>query len=132
LEDLLGLILALFEALKKRGERRGGAPAPSAAPRSVATLQPRSARPRSATGLSPPSAVPASSAAAFPPVTSLPSSGRAALGGSSAGDPTRPAAAVASSPEAGLVTGLFATPRSLVAAFIVSEVLAKPVALRDQ
>ncbi len=33
--------------------------------------------------------------------------------------------------EARLVTSLFADPRSLVAAFIVAEVLAKPVALRD-
>jgi hypothetical protein len=34
--------------------------------------------------------------------------------------------------EASLVSALFATPQSLVAAFIVSEVLAKPVALRDE
>jgi hypothetical protein len=33
--------------------------------------------------------------------------------------------------EAGLVTGLFASPRTLAAAFIVAEVLAKPVALRE-
>jgi hypothetical protein len=33
--------------------------------------------------------------------------------------------------EAGRVTALFANPQSLVAAFIVAEVLAKPVALRD-
>jgi len=33
--------------------------------------------------------------------------------------------------EVGLVTGLFASPRTLAAAFIVAEVLAKPVALRD-
>ncbi len=39
---------------------------------------------------------------------------------------------VAATAEAGLVTGLFARPQSLVAAFIVAEVLAKPVALRDR
>jgi hypothetical protein len=32
----------------------------------------------------------------------------------------------------GLVVGLFANPRNLAAAFIAAEVLAKPVALRDE
>ncbi len=34
-------------------------------------------------------------------------------------------------PEAGLVAGLFTNPRSLAAAFIAAEILAKPVSLRD-
>jgi hypothetical protein len=43
----------------------------------------------------------------------------------------RRAAPAGQPPEAGRVTALFANPQSLVAAFIVAEVLAKPVALRD-
>jgi hypothetical protein len=38
----------------------------------------------------------------------------------------------AATPESTLVRQLFANPRSLVAAFIVAEVLAKPVTLRDR
>ncbi len=34
--------------------------------------------------------------------------------------------------EAGFVSGLFANPRSLAAAFVVAEILAQPVALRER
>jgi hypothetical protein len=49
------------------------------------------------------------------------------------GDPgiRRAAPAAAPSAEAGRVAALFANPQSLVAAFIVAEALAKPIALRD-
>ncbi len=49
---------------------------------------------------------------------------------------TRPpaplASTVAPSPETQLVTGLFATPQSLAAAIVASEVLLPPVALRPE
>jgi hypothetical protein len=46
--------------------------------------------------------------------------------------PSQPGSeAAARAPEAGLVRALFANPRSLAAAFVAAEILAKPVALRD-
>jgi hypothetical protein len=108
-EELLGLIFGLFDAFAKRSDRRAnlGSVLRAALAERIAAV-PKAAPSR---------AIPLAEAVAVRPAD-LP--------------PRRPAPAVLPSPEAGLVTGLFANPQSLVAAFIVAEVLAKPVALRDQ
>jgi len=114
-EDLLGLIFGLFDAFAKRsGQRRGVAQLlrEALAERKIAPAIATAVAPRSA-----PRPMPLAQTAAAPPAVVL---------------PRRPTAVAAPSPEAGLVTGLFASPQSLVAAFIVAEVLAKPVALREQ
>jgi hypothetical protein len=94
MDELLGLLAALFNALTKGLE-------PAGRPRSAA-LQP------------------SAPIAPAPPPPQSPAAGV-----------SRRAAPPGQAPEAGRVTALFANPQSLVAAFIVAEVLAPPIALRD-
>ena len=157
MEDLVALIAAIFEALQKRGRtsrtspsmrRDGGSqpglpgqlPAgrqaigmPASSGGSIAALR------RDAFAARPPGP---SATAAGPPI----GAGRAAVGlppqielNSPYTKPSVPAGPAASGVpddaakrEAGLVTALFASPQSLVAAFVVAEVLAPPVALRER
>jgi hypothetical protein len=119
MDELLALIAALFDAFGKR--ERSERPAPGLGRALRDAFAERVGQPGAAAG--PPSAPPPAGAAppprpiAAPPVERLP----AAAPQPPAGQP----------PEAGRVTALFANPQSLVAAFIVAEALAKPVALRD-
>jgi hypothetical protein len=126
MDDLLALLAALFDAWSKRDRpaaRLGKALREAFAERVPARGTPAAPVGSKAGPGAPPSATPV---AAAPPATSaapqLPNAAvRSAI----------PSSAGAQPPEAGQVTALFANPQSLVAAFIVAEVLAKPIALRD-
>src|SRR5450755_1885881 len=124
MDDLFALVAAIFEALGARN-RPGGRPGPLGASlrdalgERVAAPAPRPPTP------APRPPVPASTTTVALPPTSAPVEIRAAPGGPAM--PRRPAPA-GQRAEAGRVTALFANPQSLVAAFIVAEVLAKPVA----
>jgi len=137
MDDLLALLAALFDALGKRDR-----PAPrlgKALRDAFAERVPASGTPAAREGLpvGPGARQPATPVAPAPPaardaaapardvrsagLSSTAQGARAARGGALGGQ----------APEAGQVTALFANPQSLVAAFIVAEVLAKPIALRD-
>jgi hypothetical protein len=141
MDDLFALVAAIFEALGARNRPAGrpgrlgaslrealGERVAAPAPRPP-TLAPRpptlAARPPT---LAPRPPAPASTTTVALPQTPGPVEVAAAPGGLAI--PRRPAPA-GQRAEAGRVTALFANPQSLVAAFIVAEVLAKPVALRD-
>jgi hypothetical protein len=134
MDELLGLLAALFNALTKGLEPASARrPAPlgqalrdalaqrvvaPAGPGATSPAGPPAApagRPRSA-ALQPSAPI----APAPPPPPQSPAAGV-----------SRRAAPPGQAPEAGRVTALFANPQSLVAAFIVAEVLAPPIALRD-
>jgi hypothetical protein len=136
MDDLLALIAAIFNALTKRDE-----PAPPGRPPALGralrdALTERAAAP-AAPGAKLPARTSSTAPAARPPAAVLPPP--ALVGPTPAPAPALPAGtgvsrrptAGAQPPEAGRVTALFADPQSLVAAFVVAEVLAKPVALRD-
>jgi hypothetical protein len=122
MDELLALIAALFEAFNKR-ERPDRPAAGTGLGRALRdAFAERAAAPgQAAAPTRPPVGLPPG-AAAQPPAP--------AFSGNDAASPRR-APPAAQPPEAGRVTALFANPQSLVAAFIVAEVLAKPVALRD-
>src|ERR1035441_10206439 len=104
MDDFFALIAALFEALGARNR-----------PARVPTPVPPAPRPSTPRPSTPPSA------AAVPPSPALAPTGVTAAPGERA--MPRRAAPAGQPPEAGRVTALFANPQSLVAAFIVAEVL---------
>jgi len=137
MDDLVALLAALFDALGKR--ERPATRLSKALRDAFAERVPASGNPAAPVGSpvgrgAPPPATPVAPApratpAGVAPARAVGSAGafstapgvRAARGDAPGGQP----------PEAGQVTALFANPQSLVAAFIVAEVLAKPIALRD-
>jgi len=125
-EEILGMIFALFDALAKRA---GDARKPVAQALREALAERAGPPGVAAVPASPPARAAVSSSAS--PGAPIAGAGPAVAGAGPAMR-VRPAAqGAAPSAEAGLVRGLFASPQSLVAAFIVAEVLAKPVTLRD-
>lgn len=135
MEDLVALIAAIVEALWKRGRRGPASPstgrAPSGADRSSGSIAAllRDAFSARAPGLNAAAAgMPSGAPARLPAASGSPDSGLASAGSA----PEFSGTGGAARREAGLVTALFASPQSLVAAFVVAEVLAPPVALRER
>lgn len=106
MEEPLGVLFELLASVfnpRRRERAQGVAPPRPAPPPAVATPVP-------------------------PAIVTPPAARRSA----SAAPPPGPGSARPASAEGGAVAALFANPQSLVAAFIVAEALAKPVALRDR
>jgi hypothetical protein len=135
MDDLLALIAAIFDAFTKRerpASRLGQALRDAFAERVPVPGAPAAgAGPPVSPGLSPAAKAPSQPNIAPLPVARPPAGSPQSFGAASPPDGARRGATASHPPEAGRVTALFANPQSLVAAFIVAEVLAKPVALRD-